>query len=339
MAVLRDVVFPGLRLVVWTVIAIALCVLAFGSGGSDGPAPGDPLQPVAGIGDSTVPVELGDIASVIELTGTVSADPAATVKSTAAGVVTRVHRKVGDQVGPATPLVDVRVSVETSGGTSVGPDGVPVAAPPVTRSRTVTVPAGSEGVLTTLSVLKDQEVSVGADLATVSPGTLSVSAPLTQDQQFRLLSPPATASAQARGGPAPFVCVDLTTGAAAGAQVGPGGGPPVDPMTGQVLEPSTAQVTCRVPAGTTVFAGMSVELTVDTGSVQQVPVVPVTAVLGSVAEGTVWVVGDDGTSSDRPVKLGLTDGERIQVTEGLAVGDQVLEFAPVDTAGARPGPA
>jgi hypothetical protein len=290
----------------------------------------------------TVPVELGDVSSVIELSGTVSADPAATVKATAAGVVTRVHRKPGDAVGPTTPLVDVRVTEEQGGGaTTIGPDGVPTVSAPVTRTRRVTIVAGSEGTVASLPVLKDQEVSVGTDVATISPGTLSVSAPLTQEQQFRLLSPPETATARARGGPAPFACAGLATGAAGAQQVGPGGGPPIDPMTGQVLQPSTAQVTCRVPAGTTVFAGMSVELEVDTGSVTQVLVVPVTAVLGSVSEGTVWAVGPDGSPVPRPVKLGLSDGERVQVVEGLAEGDQVLAFAPGDdaAAGPRPGPA
>ena len=123
-----------------------------------------------------------------------------------------------------------------------------------------------------------------------------MNAPLTQAQQFRLLKPPATASAQAPGGPAPFDCTDVRTGAAESDSQSPA----IDPYTGMPQETPTAQVTCRVPAGTTVFAGMSVDLTIDTGSAKGVLLVPVSAVLGTVGEGKVWVMGDDGEPEERP---------------------------------------
>lgn len=138
-----------------------------------------------------------------------------------------MHRAVGDLVGPRTPLLDVRVTLEPAEGTTTtGPDGAVVVSAPRPRTRTVTLTAGNEGTLASLAVLKDQEVSVGTDVATVSPGTLSVSAPMTQSQQFRLLTPPASAQAQARGGPAPFACEGLSTSAATAPAPGPGGGPP-----------------------------------------------------------------------------------------------------------------
>ena len=58
-------------------------------------------------------------------------------------------------------------------------------------------------------------------------------------------------------------------------------------------------------------------------------VVPVTAVQGSVQQGNVWVVGADGAQEERAVVLGLTDGDQVEVREGLAEGDQVLQFVPV----------
>lgn len=333
MGFVRFVLFPGLRLIVWSTIAVALCVLAFGGAG-DAVSSAGPTEPSAELGRQTISAELGDISSTIELTGTVAADPSVTVRSTASGVVTKVHRRVGEPVEPGTPLLDVRTTVEPAASV----DGTPPAPP---RARTTTVTAGIAGTLATLAVLPQQDVSVGVDLATVSPGTLSVSAPMTQSQQFRLLTPPATASAQARGGPAPFVCGALSTAAAAAAGSGPQGG---DPYTGQQFEASTAQVTCRVPPGTTVFAGMSVDLTIDTGSVTQVLAVPVSAVQGTVANGIVWVVGDGGEPVARPVTLGVTDGRRVQVTEGLRVGEQLLEFTLVEpddepsSFGGYPGP-
>lgn len=324
MGFVRATLFPALRLLVWAVIAVALCYLAFGRDGTSLPS-GDALSPGLDESQRTVAVEPADIASTIALTGTVAADPASTVKATAAGVVSRVHHRVGDVVDSRTPLLDVRVTLEPVAGAPVtAPDGTVTTPEPRPRTRTVTVLAGSPGTLTSLAVLLDQEVTVGEDVATVSPGTLSVSAPLTQAQQFRLLAPPQSASAQARGGPAPFVCGGLSTAAATSSTTGT-----PDPSQAGPVEPSTAQVTCRVPLGTTVFAGMSVDLTIDTGSVRQVPSVPVTAVLGTVGEGKVWVVGADGAPVERTVRLGLTDGRRVQVTDGLQPGEQVLEFTLV----------
>ncbi len=328
MGILRHVIFPGLRLVVWTVIALALCYLAFirGDGGGEVDA-GAPLQPTADLSDSTVAVAPGDITSSITVTGTVTADSTTTVKSTATGTVSKVHAKTGAAVKAGTKLFDVRVPLEPTSETVVtAPDGTVTSTPPKPRFKTVTVSASSTGTLTGLSVLLDQEISVGTDVATVSPGTLSVNAPLTQAQQFRLLKPPATASAQAPGGPAPFDCTDVRTGAAETDSDQP---PVMDPYTGMVAESPTAQVSCRVPAGTTVFPGMSVDVTIDTGSAKGVLLVPVSAVLGTVGDGKVWVKGDDGEPEERPVTLGLTDGEQVEITDGLADGDEVLQFTPV----------
>jgi multidrug efflux pump subunit AcrA (membrane-fusion protein) len=58
-------------------------------------------------------------------------------------------------------------------------------------------------------------------------------------------------------------------------------------------------------------------------------VVPVTAVQGSVQNGVVWVTAPDGTAEERPVTLGLTDGQQVELTGGVAEGESVLEFVPV----------
>jgi len=325
--VLRQVVLPSLRLLVWVVIAVALCVLAFGRDGAV--ATGGALQPTGGAGGSVVEAERADLTSSLVLTGTVAADPAATVRATAAGTVSRVRAQVGSAVEPGTPLIDVVQTLEpVEQPAVVAPDGTVTQRPARPRTKTVTVTAGSTGTLASLAVLQDQDVAVGTDVATVSPGTLSVTAPLTQAQQFRLLTPPASARAQATGGPAPFDCTDVRTGVPAAAE-GASAQPTTDPYTGMTTTPSTAQATCRVPAGTTVFAGMSVELTLELGTASGALVLPVTAVLGTVERGTAWVVGTDGEPAERELVLGLTDGTRVEVREGITEGEQVLEFAPV----------
>lgn len=330
MGAVRTIVLPTLRLLVWAVIAVALCVLAFGRGGNS-LAGADTLTPTGGVSAPTVAAQTGDVRSDLVLTGTVAADPATAVKATAAGTVRTVRAKVGDTVAADTPLVDLKVDLPpVEQPSTTAPDGTVTQPPPKQVFKVVTVTAGSAGTLTSVAVLADQDVSVGADVATVSPGTLTVTAPLTQAQQFRLLAPPATASAQAAGGPAPFECGQVSTAAPQADAAAPAPAPAVDPYSGQSAAPTTAQVTCRVPPGTTVFAGMSVDLTLDLGTAAGAVTVPVTAVQGTLGTGNVWVVpgGDASEAVKTPVTLGLTDGSVVAITDGLAAGAEVLEFTP-----------
>ena len=330
MGAVRTIVFPALRLLVWAVIAVALCVLAFGRGGNS-LAGSDALTPTGGVSAPTVAAQTADVRSDLVLTGTVTADPTTSVKATATGTVRTVRAKVGDAVAADTPLVDVRVDLPpVEQPSTTAPDGTVTQAPPKQVFKVVTVTAGSAGTLASMAVLADQDVSVGADVATVSPGTLSVAAPLTQAQQFRLLQPPATASAQAAGGPAPFECAEVRTAAPQADDATPAPAPGFDPYSGQSAAPTTAQVTCRVPPGTTVFAGMSVDLTLDLGTAAGAVTVPVTAVQGTLGTGNVWVVpgGDAARAVKTPVALGLTDGSVVAITDGLAAGQEILEFTP-----------
>jgi len=79
----------------------------------------------------------------------------------------------------------------------------------------------------------------------------------------------------------------------------------------------------------TVFPGMGATVRIEAGLAENVLVVPVTAVQGAVQQGNVWVVGEDGTQEERAVTLGLTDGELVEVRDGLSEGEQVLQFVPV----------
>ena len=326
MSTFRTVVLPVLRLLVWIVIAIALLVLAFGGGRNSTST----LAPEVGDTDSVALVSQGDIRSVIEVSGTVTADPAVVVKSTSTGKVSRVRVNVGDTVDKGQRLFDVVVELPPTGGqTTTNPDGTTSTTPVQNRTRTDAVVATAAGKITRLDVLKDQETAIGTDVAWVEPGTLKVKAPLTQQEQFRLLSPPASAQAQAPGGPAPFECTELKTGAAQDNTSNDNNSNNVDPMTGMAGASPTAEITCTVPAGATVFAGMSANLTIDTGSVTGVLVLPVSAVQGTVGTGKVWLPNPNGQPTEKDVTLGLTDGTMVEITGGLKEGDQVLEFAPV----------
>jgi multidrug efflux pump subunit AcrA (membrane-fusion protein) len=256
----------------------------------------------------------------------VVADSAVTVKATGAGAVRRVLVKAGATVTAGQALVEIRSEEERPPVTGTDPDGNPTSTPQAPRVRTVTVTAPAAGTLSSVDVLVDQIVAVGDKVGSVSPGTMSVTATLTQSDQFRLLAPPATAEVEVQGGPAPFTCTGLVLGApaAAGEDAPSDGGGAPPPAGGGG---TTAR--CAVPVGVTLFAGMGATVRVQAGVVENVLVVPVTAVQGTVQQGKVWVVGADGAQEERAVTLGLTDGEQVEVRDGLAEGDQVLQFVPV----------
>jgi membrane fusion protein (multidrug efflux system) len=333
MSVVRTIVFPASRLLVWAVIAIALVVLAFRGGDAASTASG-PGAPTLELASPAIPVARGTVSNTVSVTGTVVADSAVPLKATAAGTVRKLLVAAGSTVTAGQTVLEIRYEEELDPVTGTDADGNPTSTPRPPRVRTATVPAPSAGTLSTLDVLVDQVVAVGDRVGSISPGTLSVTATLTQADQFRLLAPPGTAEVEVQGGPAPFTCTGLTLGAAPAdsGSTPDDGGIPQGPSAG-AGGGTTAR--CQVPAGTTVFPGMGASVRIEAGLAEDVLVVPVTAVQGSVQTGNVWVVGADGAQEERAVTLGLTDGEQVEVREGLSEGEQVLQFVPVpdDTVG------
>jgi membrane fusion protein (multidrug efflux system) len=324
MTVVRTWVLPVLRLLIWAVIAVALVVLAFRGSGASDPVAGDAAQPAAVQLDSPqVPVVLGAVQNTVTVTGSVAADAAVPVKVTAAGTVKKLLVVPGAAVTAGQGVLQVTVTTARDPVTTKDADGNDVVTPREPVVRTVTVNAPSAGTLTALDALVDQVVAVGDPVGSISPGTLSVTAPLTQSDQFRLLTAPATAEVTVQGGPAPFTCTGLTLGAPTETT----GTPTADPSGGAPPAGTTAR--CAVPAGTPVFPGMAASVAVQAGTAENVLTLPITAVQGSVQAGNVWVVGDDGAPVETPVTLGLTDGQLIEVKGGLAEGQSVLQFVPV----------
>ncbi len=91
------------------------------------------------------------------------------------------------------------------------------------------------------------------------------------------------------------------------------------------------------------LSDMTVQVSIETGQARQVPSLPMVALGDRDADGLykVQVVGEDGAASDRSVRIGLQDGGRAQVLEGVAVGEKLLlaPGAPGDAKGGRGGPS
>lgn len=324
MGVTRRIIFPSLRLLVWALIAVALLKLAF-AGASDIADTSDPLQPTAQIAEPQVTAQTGTITNAVTVAASVVADPAAPVRATMAGTVGKLLAKDGQAVDAGTAVVELRQETPVDPTVTTDPEtGVQTVKENKPKVTTATVRAGVAGTLH-LAVLKDQVMAVGDTVGSVDPGTMSVSGTLTPAQQYRLIGAPAEAQVTLKGGPAPFTCTGLHIGAAPGAAT-------TQPDAAQTDTAATATsgvVSCAVPAGVTAFAGLGADIAIVNGTAQDAVLVPTSAVQGSVENGNVWVVGADGTAEMRAVTLGLTDGESVQVVDGLAVGDVVLQYIPV----------
>lgn len=324
MGIWRKWIFPSLRLLLAAVIAVALAKLAFFPDRDQTEAA---LQPTGSVAEPEVPVSRGTIANDVIIPGTVNADAAVPLKATGTGTVDELFAAVGQQVTAGQKLYDIKVEDPVEPSEGVGADGMPTITVPRATFHFEAVLAPASGVLSALNVIPGQPVATGDVTGHVAPPSFNVTATLSPEQQYRLTSAPSEAVVTIAGGPAPFVCGGLTIstrlpgsgddtpvgGGAEGASTPPAGG---------------TTVRCAVPAEVRVFPGLTAQVKISAGSAADVLVVPITAVEGGAETGVVWLVTSDGEPVEQPVRLGLSDGNKVEVVEGLAEGDVVLEFVP-----------
>jgi len=337
--VVRKWVFPVLRILLIAAIAVALGKLAFFPDKTEDVS----AVPTGEIIEPVIPVALGTIVNDVVVQATVSADPATPLKSTAAGTVDEIFFPQGSTVAAGDVVFDVKVEIVRAPEDTIDEEGK--TKPPIYRYEQVIAPAS--GVLSSLSVISKQEVTIGMTAGQIAPPTFSVSGSLQPEQRYRLVDQPTDASIAITGGPAAFTCTNLrittplagseggggstggdTTGAAGASGTGGGGGG------------STTTVSCPIPGDVTVFSGLAAQMTIAGGKAENVLVVPTTAVRGAAQSGTVWLSLADGSTEERPVGLGLNDGSQVEITGGLVEGDQILQFAPgalADPSGCPPG--
>ncbi|KQY47385.1 hypothetical protein [Cellulomonas sp. Root137] len=325
MGVTRRIIFPTIRLILWAIIAAALVKIAFA--GADVSTVDNSLQPTGAIVEPTVEVATGTVTNAVTVQASVTSDAAVVVRATLAGTVSKLLAADGAAVAAGTPVLEIRQETPQDPIVKTNPETGEVTT--TERKPKVVIETVKAPVAGTLSLptLKDQVVSVGDEVGKVAPGTLSVTGTLTPDQQYRLVGAPTQAAVTLNGGPAPFDCTGLRVGAA--------------PSTGAepditVAASTSGTVTCAIPAGVTAFPGLGASVEITNGTAADVVVVPITAVQGTVQKGNVWVVAADGSNEKRPVGLGLTDGENVQITEGLVAGDTILEFIPVPGGAGKP---
>lgn len=172
----------------------------------------------------------------------------------------------------------------------------------------IDVLAPEAGEVSEIALVKGQVATVGTESYTLTPARYHLLATVEPVQLYRLVNAPTEATVTIAGGPAPFVCTGVGV---------------------QVSAEGTASVRCAIPADQTVFAGLPATMDLALGQVDDALVVPVTAVQGGSGSGNVWVDAGDGSDpEERAVKLGVNDGEMVEVTEGLEEGESIRQFVP-----------
>ncbi|PZU46415.1 MAG: hypothetical protein DI566_07960 [Microbacterium sp.] len=281
MLVWRRWIFPILLLIVCAAIAAALVKLAFFPDHSDAatPTPGGELT------NPVVAVEKGSITDELSVDGTIARDDAVTVRSQIEGQITNVAVAQGQSVVAGQVLFTVKQTE------------------PVKK---IDVVAPEAGELTSFELVKGQAVTLGAEVAKLSPARFHLVGTIDPVLLYRLVGAPTEGQVTIQGGPAPFTCTGLKV---------------------QVAEDGTTSVVCAVPTDQQVFAGLKATLGVQVGAASDVLVLPTTAVKGGAGTGIVWVDAG-GEAEEREIQLGVTDGTLVQVVSGLEEGDTVRQFVP-----------
>ena len=343
MDALRRYVFPVIWMLILGLIALALVKMAFFPSGADA-AEEDPQFPTAEFDQyALVPVETGDLSSELVLAAIVQPDAGTPLKATADGEINKIWLHNGDHVEKGQRILQVRQVVEPEipemplapEEPGDGEEAAPAPAPqlPATEYRYLNLVATATGTLRGMEVAEWDVLAKGDAVATISPGTYSIIADLTPEQQLSLLDVELKATAELPTSQDPVTCGSpaITEDSEVEQPEAPQG--EVDPFTGEPLssggEVSAAQLTCPVPADARVVPGLGVQVTVDLGSRTGVLTVPTTAVEGEGASGTVYAM-DEETGEPMPleVTLGLRGEGTVEVTEGLEEGQEVLQFAP-----------
>lgn len=305
MLVFRRVILPVAWLLVFAVIGIALIKLAFFPSGDDAAEVGGGEVPTGEITDPQISAWRDTIRNDLELAATIQNDPAVDVTVHKPGNVVDVFSAVGDTVAAGDILASVREDIPTDDGGTY----------PVWSE----VVAPASGTISSLSLVSGAAVAPADKVGAIAPSTFRIQGTIAPADRYRLTTEPTEAQVQITGGPAPFTCTGLVLETPLpGSEQGETG------ATGEI----TTTVRCPVPADVRVFPGLAATMTIAGGLAEDVLVLPLSAVLGTGGEGTVFVAGPDGAPEERTVSLGIADAEKIEIIDGLEEGEMVFEYVP-----------
>lgn len=260
-------------------------------------------------GPAVVKVERSDLTSILALNGSVQATPSFVVVAPVAGLV---HFSEGAGAGD-----------QTVGASIASVDGKAVKLP-------------HAGKVIRKLVDDGQRVDAGIPLVEVRYAGFGVPVRVPADQAYRMYSEPVAGIVNVEAGPSGVKCVLVPVPdgpSAAGEETVSGNEPSAGgSVDSGAVEQTYTSVTCLIPEGTKVFAGLSVRIGLETGKVKGALSLPISAVSGSLTKGRVRVPADasnrNGSAKVREVELGISDGTRIEIKSGLKDGESVYARPP-----------
>ncbi|RIJ14677.1 hypothetical protein DZF97_05715, partial [Clavibacter nebraskensis] len=204
MGVWRRWILPITRLVMLAAIAVALVRMAFFGTTTEEASE----VPTGSVVESQVPASIATVVNDVTVKGSIQPDPDVTVKATLQGKVSKIVAGQGATLAAGDPILVI--FQETPVDPVVAADGTVTQPKPKVVTETVT--ASAAGSLAQLGVLVGQEVAVGDAVGRIAPPTFRATAPLTAEEQYRLVTQPTAAKVAITSGPAPFDCGDLRIG-------------------------------------------------------------------------------------------------------------------------------
>lgn len=180
----------------------------------------------------------------------------------------------------------------------------------VTNEATTTVIPLPEGArIVELLVPIGDSVRPGLPVARAVLSGFALVSPVEGADLLRFTTVPVSARSQVDSAGSPFNCELL------------------DPYPSESVGGGSSFVGCLIPADQAAISGMTGLAAFRFAGVVDALSLPVEAVAGTIATGTVFKVKGDSLE-EVPVSLGVTDGIRIQILDGLEVGDEVAVPSP-----------
>lgn len=309
--------FQIIKLVLLATIAIALIKFAFFP--ADKNSENTTANPGGNFIALTVFPERGDLKSELVLEGTIDADAGVTVKATSSGEVIKLFKNDGEATVVGEPILQLREEIPGQEQTITDEEGneTVIVGEPKYKYTNVISPANGELVL---NALTGQTFNIGDVVANIQPATYTANANLTPQQIYQVTNLPKTAKIAIVDGPAPFECTSLKL---VQPRIGGTGSENTDSAE------SSLKISCPIPPETRVFPGLKIKMTITVGEVKDALTIPISAVEGRFETGKVYRVDTEGAEPEAiEVKLGLSDGKRIQILEGLTEDQEILEFLP-----------
>ena len=336
----RRVFLPAAWLVIGALIAVSLVKLAFAGGTS---AADDDLFPTGEIPAETVFAEKATVENKLTIPGTIKLTESKELNAPVDGVVNWAFVKPGDNVSLGDRIFQVRTEsqpevAEASDSDTESSEGeqLTVEAAPVVKYHDVY--ASATGKVGAFQIEIGDDVTKGTGLGSIQPQEFLAAGSIDPLDRYRLMDETLEAMITIDGGPEPFTCKDLSVGDSASKKSSSSTQDQnmessMDPMaTGESPESSSSsEISCAVPADVVVFDGLSMNMEIDAGTVEDAVTVPVSAVRGLVGQGAVWKLDENGKEIRTEVELGVTDGKIIEVVSGLKDETEILRFVPGST--------